>query len=39
MAEWADINIQLLSEDRCHDILIKALQILDGLATYSADIS
>jgi hypothetical protein len=39
MAEWAAINIQLLSEDRCHDILIKALQILDGLATYSADIS
>jgi len=38
MAEWAAINIHLLSEDRCHDILIKALKILDGLASYSADI-
>ncbi len=38
MAEWAAINIQLLSEDRCHDILVKALQILDGLVSYSSEI-
>jgi hypothetical protein len=38
MAEWAAINIQLLSEDRCHDILSKALQVLDGLVSYSAEI-
>jgi len=38
MAEWATINIQLLSEDRCHDTLIKALKILEGLVSYSADI-
>jgi len=38
MAEWAAINILLLSEDRCQDILSKALQILDGLVIYSAGI-
>jgi hypothetical protein len=38
MAEWAAINIKLLSTDRCHDILSKALQILDGLISYSAEI-
>ena len=38
MAEWAAINIKLLSTDRCHDILSKVLQILDGLISYSAEI-
>jgi hypothetical protein len=38
MERWAEINIQLLTNDRCTNILKKALQILEGLASFYADI-
>jgi len=38
ITEWANINIQRLLKDRCHDILIKALNILKGLTTFYAEI-
>jgi len=34
MKEWPLINIKLLIKDRCHNILKKALSILDGLQSY-----
>ena len=34
MIEWAKINIQLLKQDRCSNILDKALTILDGLSSF-----
>jgi len=38
MKEWSLINIKLLIKDRCHNILKKALSILDGLQSYWTDI-
>jgi hypothetical protein len=38
MTEWAKINIQLLQHDRCYSILSIALKILDGLASFNADV-
>jgi len=37
MERWAEINIQLLKHDRCTNILTKALQILEGLSSFYAD--
>jgi len=34
MTEWANINIQVLLGDHCHSILLRALKILDGLASF-----
>jgi len=36
MSEWAQIHITLLTHDRCHALLTKALQILDGITLYNA---
>ncbi len=36
MSEWAQIHIPLLTHDRCHALLTKALQILDGITLYNA---
>jgi len=38
MTAWAGKNIQLLLKDRCHNILLKALQILDCLSSFHTDI-
>jgi hypothetical protein len=38
MTEWAELNISLLVTDRCASLLEKALQILDGLTSYIAEI-
>ena len=38
MERWAEINIQLLTNGRCTNILTKALQILEGLSSFYADI-
>ncbi len=38
MKRWSLYNIELLIMDRCHNILEKALHILDGLRTYREDI-
>jgi hypothetical protein len=38
MKEWSFINIKLLIKDPCHNILKKALFILDGLQSYWTDI-
>ena len=38
MARWTEMNIQLLINDRCVDILSKALQILDGLIIFHTEI-
>jgi len=38
MKRWSLYNIELLIKDRCHNILEKALHILDGLRTYWEDI-
>jgi hypothetical protein len=38
MADWAEINIQLLTTDRCYNIITKALQILDGLTSYNTEV-
>jgi hypothetical protein len=38
MERWAEINIQLLIHDRRTNILTKALQILEGLSSFYADI-
>jgi hypothetical protein len=37
MERWAEINIQLLIHDRRTNILTKALQILEGLSSFYAD--
>jgi hypothetical protein len=34
MKKWSLININLLTQDRCHNIMQRALVILDGLYTY-----
>jgi len=38
MIEWADINNQLLTLDHCSNILMKALQTLDGLTSFLTEI-
>jgi len=38
MAEWAHIHISLLTHDRCHSLLTKALKILDGITFYNATV-
>jgi hypothetical protein len=38
MTSWAEINLQLLIQDRCSHILSKALHILDGLTSYYIEI-
>jgi len=38
MERWAEINIQLLMHGCCTSILSKALQILEGLSSFYADI-
>jgi hypothetical protein len=38
MTTWAEINIQLLVQDCCFNIISKALQILDGLTSYNTEI-
>jgi hypothetical protein len=38
MIRWAHKNIQLLLKERCHSILQKALQILDCIASYHAEL-
>jgi hypothetical protein len=34
MKKWSRINIKLLTQDRCHNMLLKALNILEGIYTY-----
>ncbi len=38
MTEWTSMNVQLLTTDRCSNILTKALQILDGLTSFHIDV-
>jgi hypothetical protein len=38
MKDWAHIYIKLLTSERCLKILNEALQILNGLATFYADL-
>jgi hypothetical protein len=38
MREWAEENILLLQQDCCFSILSKALQILDGISLYNAEV-
>jgi hypothetical protein len=38
MTKWAAVNIQLLTIDRCSDILSKAMSILDGLTILNTEI-
>jgi hypothetical protein len=38
MTKWAAVNIQLLTIDRCSDILSKAVGILDGLTILNTEI-
>jgi len=38
MTEWSETNIHLLIIDRCSNILVNALTILDGLASYHAEV-
>jgi hypothetical protein len=38
MTEWTSMNVQLLTIDRCSNILTKALQILDGLTSFHIDV-
>jgi len=38
ITNWAERNIELLTLERCVDYLRKALQILEGLASFFADI-
>jgi hypothetical protein len=38
ITEWAHINIQKLLRDRCHDILVKALNILKGLTSFFTEV-
>jgi hypothetical protein len=38
ITEWAYINIQKLLRDRCHDILVKALNILKGLTSFFTEV-
>jgi hypothetical protein len=34
MKKWSIVNIQLLSQDHCHNIMQRAIILLDGLYTY-----
>jgi hypothetical protein len=38
MAAWAERNLQLLVLDRCSSIFLKALNILEGLTSFSTEI-
>jgi hypothetical protein len=38
MTEWSETNIHLLIIDRCSNILVNALTILDGLASYHMEV-
>ncbi len=38
MTQWANINIKLLTLNRCTALLTKALQVLDGLVSYNGEI-
>jgi len=38
ITEWSNIYLQLLQHDRCHSLLEKALQILDGLTSFHTDL-
>jgi hypothetical protein len=38
MIDWAETNINLLQQDRCHKILKKALKILGGLTSYYSEV-
>jgi hypothetical protein len=38
MKSWSHINIRLLKEDRCFNILKKAINIMDALFTYWTDV-
>jgi len=38
ITEWSNIYLQLLQYDRCHSLLEKALQILDGLTSFHTDL-
>jgi hypothetical protein len=38
ITEWARINIQRLLRDRCHDLLVKALNILKGLTSFFTEV-
>jgi len=38
MKRWSHINIRLLKEDRCFNILKKAINIMDALFTYWTDV-
>jgi len=38
MTEWSETNIHLLTVDRCSNILVNALTLLDGLASYHMDV-
>jgi hypothetical protein len=36
--EWAETNITLLIKERCTDVMLKAMSILDGLTSYNMKI-
>jgi len=38
ITEWSNIYLKLLQHDRCHNLLEKALQILDGLTSFHTDL-
>jgi len=38
MKEWSVINLNLLLQDRCNNILTKAITILEGLTSYYLDL-
>jgi hypothetical protein len=38
ITEWSNINLKLLLHDHCHNLLEKALQILDGLTSFHTDL-
>jgi len=38
MKRWSHINIRLLKEDRCFNVLKKAINIMDALFTYWTDV-
>jgi len=38
MTEWSKINLQLLHYERCHNVLEKALKILEGLTSFHIDL-
>jgi hypothetical protein len=38
MTDWADINIKLLTQDRCSTILAQAITILEGLSSFYLEV-